>query len=72
MTPSQINQIGAYMQFERRIHEQQGSGLGLVICKRLAELHDGELSIKSIPGSETTVRVRLPVKLDGLNSQIGQ
>jgi signal transduction histidine kinase len=72
MTPEQISQVGAYMQFERRIHEQQGSGLGLIICKRLAELHDGDLSIQSTPGSETTVRVRLPVKLDGLNSDIGQ
>ncbi|MFO7322443.1 MAG: response regulator, partial [Chloroflexota bacterium] len=28
MTPEQINSIGAYMQFDRRFYEQQGSGLG--------------------------------------------
>ena len=60
MTAEQIADIGAYMQFERKIHEQQGSGLGLTIAKRLAELYDGELTIESQPGRQTTVRVRLP------------
>ncbi|CAG0929188.1 partial Cyclic di-GMP phosphodiesterase, partial [Planctomycetaceae bacterium] len=31
MTPQQIADIGAYMQFERKLHEQQGTGLGLTI-----------------------------------------
>lgn len=62
MTPEQIALVGAYMQFERRIHEQQGAGLGLIICKRLAEMHGGELAIESIPESETTVWVKLPLR----------
>jgi signal transduction histidine kinase len=62
MTAEQVAHVGAYMQFERRIHEQQGAGLGLVICKRLAELHGGELTIESVPGQTTLVRVRLPLK----------
>lgn len=67
LTPQQIELVGAYMQFERRIHEQQGAGLGLIICKRLAELHGGELSIESVPGDTTTIRVWLPLKAMDFN-----
>jgi two-component system, sensor histidine kinase and response regulator len=55
-----ITKVGAYMQFERTIQEQQGQGLGLVIAKRLTELHGGTLSIQSERGGATTVAVNLP------------
>ncbi len=61
MTAEQITNVGAYTQFERKLYEQQGSGLGLIIAKRLAELHGGELTIKSLPGEQTIVRVALPL-----------
>ncbi|MDD5141151.1 MAG: hybrid sensor histidine kinase/response regulator [Verrucomicrobiales bacterium] len=56
----QIRRIGAYMQFDRKMQEQQGLGLGLVISKRLAELHGGTLSIEGSKGSGTTVTIKLP------------
>ncbi len=56
----QIRRIGAYVQFDRKIQEQQGLGLGLVIAKRLAELHGGALSIEGRKGAGTTVTIRLP------------
>lgn len=59
-TPEQVNKIGAHMQFERKFYEQQGSGLGLIITKRLIELHGGELAIESVPNSHTRVLVTLP------------
>ena len=40
--------------------EQQGSGLGLTVAKRLTELHDGELTIQSEIGVGTTVELKLP------------
>jgi two-component system sensor histidine kinase/response regulator len=64
MTAEQIQQIGAYMQFERKLYEQQGSGLGLAIAQRLSELYGGSLSIKSTPGQSTTVQIKLPALPD--------
>lgn len=61
MTAEQIASIGAHMQFERRFYEQQGAGLGLIIAKRLAELHGGDLVIESVPGSHTTAQLLLPL-----------
>lgn len=60
MTQEQIDSIGAYMQFERFIREQQGAGLGLVIVRQLAHIHGGSMSIESQPEQGTTVIVQLP------------
>ncbi|MDY0094679.1 MAG: hybrid sensor histidine kinase/response regulator [Candidatus Vecturithrix sp.] len=57
MTNEQISRIGAYMQFERKRHEQQGTGLGLVICYLLAQLEGGVLSIDSKIDQGTTVSI---------------
>ncbi len=56
-----IRKVGAYMQFERKLQEQQGLGLGLIIAKRLTELHGGSLAIQSEVGKGTTVLVKLPL-----------
>lgn len=69
MTPEQIANIGAYMQFERRLYEQQGSGLGLVLCKRLVELHTGEFTLQSVPDQGTRACVRLPIRHGVMDSQ---
>jgi signal transduction histidine kinase len=59
-TSEQIARIGAYMQFDRKSQEQQGAGLGLIIAKRIAEMHGGTLAITSDAEQGTTVAVRLP------------
>ena len=60
LSTEQINKVGAYMQFDRKMHEQQGLGLGLTICKRLTELHGGKLTLQSNAGPGTKVMVKLP------------
>lgn len=60
MTEDQSKKIGAYIQFERNKYEQQGSGLGLIICKKLTELHNGKFTINSIYGKETVIIVTIP------------
>lgn len=65
MTPEQIASLGAYMQFDRKLHEQQGSGLGLVIAKRLLEVYGGALEIESVLDQQTIVQVILPGSTGG-------
>lgn len=62
MTAEQITKIGAFMQFDRKTHEQQGLGLGLTIARRLAEIHSGILTVQSELGAGTTVAVKFPAK----------
>jgi signal transduction histidine kinase len=56
-----IRRIDAYVQFERKMQDQEGLGLGLTIAKKLVELHGGSLSIESKISAGSTVSVRLPM-----------
>ena len=61
MSSEAIVRVGAYMQFERKIHEQQGVGLGLILARKFAEVYSGQLTIESVPEQGTTVTVMLPL-----------
>lgn len=37
---------------------QQGTGLGLMICKKAIENHDGEINVKSVVGKGTTFTIK--------------
>jgi two-component system sensor histidine kinase/response regulator len=60
MTEEEINHIGAFRQFDRKKHEQQGLGLGLVLVQKLAAPFNAEVSFKSQPGEGTEVQVAFP------------
>lgn len=55
MNNEQVNKISAFAQFERAFYEQQGAGMGLIIAKKLVELHDGVFKIDSSEGCGTTI-----------------
>jgi signal transduction histidine kinase len=38
----------------------EGTGLGLPLARRMTELHDGRLTLRSVKGVGTTVEVYLP------------
>ena len=49
----------------QRLHssqEYEGTGIGLSVCRRIAERHGGEISAKSQPGRGSTFIVTLPIK----------
>lgn len=68
MSSEQIANLGAYQQFDRRIYEQQGSGLGLSIVKELVDLYDGKLRIDSSLNQGTTIHLLLPILPEGEES----
>ncbi len=43
------------------VGSRPGTGLGLLVVKRCAELHQGKVEIESRIGEGTTVTVKLPV-----------
>lgn len=60
---SEVDQLQMFTAFHRgaNVGNRPGTGLGLLLVKRCAELHGGEVEVKSKVGAGTTVMVRLPI-----------
>ena len=57
-----------YMVDKSRSRAQNGAGLGLALCKRIAELHGTRLEYESEPGKGTTARVFLAANIQSAKS----
>lgn len=44
------------------VHDNKGYGLGLNYVKKIAQLHDGHVRVKSVVGKGTTFYIYLPIK----------
>ncbi|WP_137895768.1 ATP-binding protein [Ramlibacter sp. 2FC] len=66
MTPEQM--AGLFDRFRHSefhmvaVAWEQGSGLGMALCKELVELLGGRIAVRSVPAQGTTVEVFLPVR----------
>ncbi len=68
--PKYSNEI--FMVFKRlnSYHEYEGTGVGLSICKKIIEKHNGSIVAQSEPGKGSTFSFVLPEKQPGTNLHI--
>lgn len=58
--PDSVEKINAFVQFDRKTKEQQGTGLGLFIAKQIFLLHGGEMFINSTVNNGSDIIVKFP------------
>jgi signal transduction histidine kinase len=61
MTEEEISNIGPFVQFDRHLYEQQGSGMGLTIALKILNIHGCLYDIQSKKGEFTEFIIKFPV-----------
>lgn len=57
-----FTKFGKFEHAYKKIPSTAGSGLGLYICKKIIDLHNGEIEVQSLVDKGTTITVTLPLK----------
>ena len=60
-TDDQERIFDSFQQAGRSASRVEGTGLGLTLCKRIVELHGGQIAVASVEGAGSTFTVRLPL-----------
>lgn len=61
MLKKQLDQIGPFMQFDKKLMQQHGIGLGLSLIKLIVDVHAGIMTFDSKMNEGTTVSILIPL-----------
>jgi light-regulated signal transduction histidine kinase (bacteriophytochrome) len=62
IAPEHFERIFGVFQRLHSREDYEGSGIGLAVCKKIAERHGGSISVESAPGEGAKFIVRLPLR----------
>ena len=60
MEPTQLDEIFEVFQRLHTREEFDGTGIGLSICRKIVDRHDGDIDVQSTPGEGSTFTITLP------------
>lgn len=62
--PDDVDRIFRVFDRLHSVEEYDGTGIGLALCQRIAERHDGTIRVDSEPGEGSTFSVHLPTRTE--------